>query len=47
MANQIEIPDDIILPEPRDERERQLFNGIRDWTTQIRIALDKINELLP
>lgn len=47
MANQVEIPNDLILPEPRDEHERQVYNNFRDWATQVRIALEKINELLP
>lgn len=47
MANTVEIPDDLILPQPRDEHERQLYLAIQDWARQVRIALYKVDESLP
>lgn len=47
MANTIEVPDELILPTPKDDRERDLFNALQDAHRQITIALIKINSLLP
>ena len=33
------IPGDLILPEPRDDRERELYRTLQDWTNSVRVAL--------
>jgi hypothetical protein len=43
---QIEIPEDLILPEPRDDRERQIFNALQDAHRQLSIALRTIAEII-
>lgn len=44
---EVEIPGELILPEPRDERERDLFNALQDNQRQMISALLKISSLLP
>lgn len=43
----INIPDDIIFPQPRDEQEVILFKVLSDYFTQIRQTLSEIESKLP
>lgn len=43
---EVEIPGDLILPEPRNDRERQIFLALQDQHRQIIAALIKISSLL-
>jgi hypothetical protein len=43
----IEIPDDMIFPEPRDEKERMLFRALQEYLTQLKQALIEIESKLP
>lgn len=43
---EVQIPGELILPEPRDERERQIFLAIQDQHRAIVIALSQISELI-
>ena len=41
-----EIPGDLILPEPKDEKERELYRTLQDWSKAVIIALLAISEEL-
>ncbi len=43
---EVEIPGELILPEPRDEKERQLFMTLQDQHRQLIAALSQISALL-
>ena len=43
---EVDIPGDLILPEPKNDRERDIFNAIQDAFRQQNIALRQISELL-
>lgn len=47
MANEVEIPGELILPEPRDQWERDLVNSLQERDRQWAVALLKISSLLP
>ncbi len=43
---EVQIPGELILPEPQNERERQLFLMLQDQHRQIISALSQISELI-
>ena len=47
MSNEVEIPSELVLPPPQNEREREIFLALLEHDQKLRVALEKINELLP
>lgn len=43
----VDIPEDLILPEPRDNHERDVFNAIQDKFREYKICLEKAISLIP
>lgn len=44
MSLGVELPDDIILPAPRDKQEEELYRVLNDYFTQLRQSLIEIND---
>lgn len=42
----IEIPGDLILPEPRDEQERQVYSALIEKIRELTTAIQEISELI-
>lgn len=47
MPNTADIPGELILPQPRDEYETQLFLALQEQHRQILACLIQINSVLP
>lgn len=44
---QVEVPEDLILPEPKDDHERDTFNAIQDKFLEYKICIEKAISLIP
>ncbi len=47
VSSTLEIPDDIMLPLPETDRDKELYNSIKDYMLKIRQVLSEIESKLP